>query len=140
MDRAGVTGPDGSSHHGIFDLSYLRVIPGMTVSAPSSPDEMRRLLATGLASEGPFALRFPRGAAPTTATAALRPVPVGSSLVVREGRDVALLAIGKMVPVALAAADRLAASRVSPRPSSTPASPNRSTPTSRRSSNATAPR
>ncbi len=113
LDRAGITGDDGASHHGALDLAYLRVIPGMTVSAPSSPDEMRRLLATGLASEGPFALRFPRGAAPTTATAALRPVPVGSSLVVREGRDLALIAIGKMVAVALAAAERLATEGVS---------------------------
>jgi 1-deoxy-D-xylulose-5-phosphate synthase len=108
LDRAGITGDDGASHHGALDLAYLRCIPGMTVSAPSTPDEMRRLLATGLQSPGPFALRFPRGAAPASATAPLEPVPVGRGVVLREGRDVALLAIGKMVDVALAAAERLA--------------------------------
>src|SRR5207302_4588432 len=54
IDRAGITGDDGASHHGALDLAYLRCIPGMTVSAPSTPDEMRRLLATGLESAGPF--------------------------------------------------------------------------------------
>ena len=112
LDRAGITGDDGASHHGALDLAYLRCIPGMTVSAPSTPDEMRRLLATGLESAGPFALRFPRGAAPESATAPLEPVPGGRGVVLREGHDVALLAIGKMVAVALAAAERLAAAGV----------------------------
>jgi 1-deoxy-D-xylulose-5-phosphate synthase len=113
LDRAGVTGDDGASHHGALDLAYLRCIPGMTVSAPSTPDEMRRLLATGLEAEGPFALRFPRGVAPAAATAPLVAVPVGRGQVLRDGRDVALLAIGKMVPVAVIAAEKLAAAGVS---------------------------
>jgi 1-deoxy-D-xylulose-5-phosphate synthase len=112
LDRAGITGDDGASHHGALDLAYLRCIPGMTASAPSSPDELRRLLATGLASDGPFTLRFPRGAAPAPASAPLQPVPVGRMRVLREGRDLALLAIGKMVPVAEAAAERLAATGI----------------------------
>jgi 1-deoxy-D-xylulose-5-phosphate synthase len=113
LDRAGITGDDGASHHGALDLAYLRCIPGMTVCAPSTPDEMRMLLATGLESDGPFALRFPRGAAPSAASAPLVPVEVGRGMVRREGRDIALLAIGKMVPVALAAAERLATSGIS---------------------------
>jgi 1-deoxy-D-xylulose-5-phosphate synthase len=113
LDRAGITGDDGASHHGALDLAYLRCIPGMTVSAPSTPDEMRRLLATGLEAEGPFALRFPRGAAPAVATAPLEPVPVGRGQVLREGRDLALLAIGKMVAVAVMAAEKLAAAGIS---------------------------
>jgi len=113
IDRAGVTGPDGASHHGMLDLAYLRCIPGMTVTAPSSPDELRRLLATGLAHDGPFTLRFPRGAAPSTSSAPLEPLEIGSMRVVREGVDVALVAIGKMVAVAEKAAEILSASGVS---------------------------
>ncbi|TMC51172.1 MAG: 1-deoxy-D-xylulose-5-phosphate synthase [Chloroflexi bacterium] len=113
LDRAGVTGPDGASHHGALDLAYLRTVPGMTVSAPSTPDEMRRLLATALAHDGPFALRFPRGNAPSEASAPLEPVPIGRACTVRNGRDVALLAVGKMVAVAENAADRLAATGIS---------------------------
>ena len=73
VDRAGITGMDGPSHHGMLDLAFMRCIPGMTVSAPSSPDELRRLFATAIASDGPFSLRFPRGAAPGPGTAALDP-------------------------------------------------------------------
>src|SRR5207248_2485768 len=108
LDRAGITGDDGPSHHGMLDMAYLRCIPGMTVAAPSSPDELRRLVATGLAHSGPFALRYPRGPAPGPGTAALDPVPIPSMAVLRTGRDVAILAVGKMVAVASAAADRLA--------------------------------
>lgn len=108
LDRSGITGPDGPSHHGALDLAYLRVIPGMVVSAPSTPDELRRLFATGLAHDGPFALRYPRGAAPSHGTAPLEPLEIGRMSVLRQGGDVALLAIGKMVPVAVQAADQLA--------------------------------
>ncbi len=108
LDRAGITGPDGPSHHGMLDLAFLRCIPGMVVAAPSSPDEMRRMLATALAHEGgPFALRYPRGTAPAAATAALEPLPIGEAVVRRDGADVAIMAVGKMVGVALDAARRL---------------------------------
>ncbi len=109
VDRAGITGDDGPSHHGMLDLAYLRCIPGMTVSAPSDPDEMRRLLATGLAADGPFSIRFPRGAAPAGGDAPFEPVAVGSARVLREGKDVLLAAIGRMVGVCEEAAERLAA-------------------------------
>jgi len=113
LDRSGITGDDGPSHHGMLDLAYLRCIPGMTVSAPSSPDELRRLLATGLAYEGPFSIRYPRGAAPSEGTAPLEPLEIGRMHVLRNGDDVALLAVGKMVSVAAQAAERLAARGVS---------------------------
>jgi len=108
LDRSGLTGDDGPTHHGMLDLAYLRVIPGMTVSAPSDPDEMRRLLATGLRHDGPFTLRYPRGAAPASQGAAMEPVEIGRIRVVREGADVALVAVGKMLAPTLQAADRLA--------------------------------
>ena len=107
LDRAGITGDDGASHHGMLDLAYLRVIPGMTVSAPSSPDELRRLLATALAHDGPFAIRYPRGSAPVAGSAPMRALPIGTMSVVREGGDLALLAVGKMVGVARDAAETL---------------------------------
>ncbi|HEY7927500.1 MAG TPA: 1-deoxy-D-xylulose-5-phosphate synthase [Candidatus Dormibacteraeota bacterium] len=109
LDRAGITGDDGASHHGMLDLAYLRMIPGMTVTAPSSPDELRLLLATALSHNGPFALRYPRGAAPHAGSVAMRPLPIATMNVVRTGDDIALLAVGKMVAVASAAAEVLSA-------------------------------
>ena len=113
LDRAGITGDDGASHHGMLDLAYLRLIPGMTVSAPSSPDELRRLFATALAHDGPFAIRYPRGSAPHAGSAPLRPLEIGRMSVLREGTDVALLAVGKMVSVATDAAEALQSEGVS---------------------------
>ncbi|HYA00791.1 MAG TPA: 1-deoxy-D-xylulose-5-phosphate synthase [Candidatus Binatia bacterium] len=113
IDRAGITGDDGPSHHGLLDLAYLRCIPSMVIAAPSTPDEMRRLLATGLAHDGPFALRYPRGPAPSKADAPLLPLPIGEASVRREGTDVAILAVGKMVGSALEAARRLDATGIS---------------------------
>ena len=109
LDRSGITGDDGASHHGMLDLAYLRCIPNMTVSAPSTPDELRRLFATALDFDGPFTLRYPRGASPDAGSAPLEPVPIGRMEVRRRGADVALLAVGKMVAVAEQAADRIAA-------------------------------
>jgi 1-deoxy-D-xylulose-5-phosphate synthase len=113
IDRAGITGDDGPSHHGMLDLAYLRCIPNLVVAAPSSPDEMRRMLATALAHDGPFAFRYPRGSAPTPATAPLEPVTIGRSVTRREGDDIAILAVGKMVRVALEAAQQLQSEGVS---------------------------
>ena len=107
LDRAGITGDDGPTHHGMLDLAYLRVIPGMTVTAPSDPAEMRRLLATGLQHDGPFTMRFPRGAAPDCDECPMEPVEIGRARVLREGSDVLLVAVGKMVGVAAQAAERL---------------------------------
>jgi 1-deoxy-D-xylulose-5-phosphate synthase len=97
----------------MLDLAYLRVIPGMTVSAPSDPDELRRLLATGLAFDGPFSIRYPRGSAPSAGEAALEPVEVGRSRTVRTGTDVALIGVGKLVGACVQAAETLAAEGLS---------------------------
>jgi 1-deoxy-D-xylulose-5-phosphate synthase len=108
LDRAGITGPDGPSHHGTLDMAYLRTVPGMTVAAPSTPDELRGMLRAAVDHGAPFALRYPRGAAPQPAATQIRPIEVGHGVPLREGNDVLLVAVGKMVTVALAAADRLA--------------------------------
>ena len=113
IDRAGITGPDGPSHHGALDLAYLRCIPGMTISAPSSPDELRRMFATALAGDGPFSIRFPRGPAPAAGTAPLAPVPVPSIEIRRRGQDLAVFAVGKMVDVAMRAQEMLAGRGIS---------------------------
>jgi 1-deoxy-D-xylulose-5-phosphate synthase len=120
LDRAGLVGDDGPTHHGVFDLSYLRHIPGLTIMAPSGAQELRRMLATALALDGPAVIRYPRGVAPSedresSGGLEARPTPtetgplaVGRSLVVREGTDCALLAVGPMVWPAQEAAACLA--------------------------------
>ena len=115
VDRAGLVGDDGPTHHGAFDLSFLRVIPGMTVMAPSSQEELQRMLATALACDGPAALRYPRGmAAPFTQPGSLEPVEVGRGVVLEEGRDVALVGIGSGVGIAREAAAILASQGAAP--------------------------
>ncbi|MEP7105169.1 MAG: 1-deoxy-D-xylulose-5-phosphate synthase [Chloroflexota bacterium] len=109
LDRAGVTGPDGSSHHGVFDLSYLRMVPNLRVCAPADATELCALLETALGLDGPVAIRFPRGTVPTTPDLPVEPLPVGRWEEVRKGSNAVLLAVGRMVEVAQAAAERLAA-------------------------------
>ncbi len=110
IDRAGLVGDDGPTHHGAFDLSFLRVIPNFTVMAPSSQDELQRMLRTALDIAGPVAIRYPRGmAAPFVAAAALEPLGVGEAKVLEEGRDVALIGIGTGVGIACEAAALLRA-------------------------------
>ena len=107
LDRAGVTGPDGPSHHGVFDLSYLRMIPGLAVAAPANESELCGLLETALDHDGPVAIRFPKGSVAALPSLPVEPVPLGEWEVVRHGGDVALLATGKMVEAAAKAAARL---------------------------------
>ncbi len=115
VDRAGLVGDDGPTHHGAFDLSFLRIIPGMTVMAPSSQDELQRMLATALTLDGPAALRYPRGlAAPFVPAEVPEPVEVGRGVVLQQGRDVALIGIGTGVGIARDAAALLEAEGHSP--------------------------
>jgi 1-deoxy-D-xylulose-5-phosphate synthase len=108
IDRAGVTGPDGSSHHGVFDLSYLRLIPNMKVAAPADATELCALLETALASDGPIAIRYPRGPVTSTPDLPVEPLPVGRWEERRKGSDAVIFAVGRMVEVAQEAAERLA--------------------------------
>ncbi len=115
VDRAGIVGDDGPTHHGAFDLSYLRMIPGMTVMAPSSQLELQRMLATALTLDGPAALRYPRGmAAPFATPEVLEPVEVGRGGILAEGADVALIGIGTGVGIAAGAAALLRARGLTP--------------------------
>jgi len=115
VDRAGLVGDDGPTHHGAFDLSFLRLVPGMTVMAPSSQEELQRLLATALTLDGPAAVRYPRGlAAPFAPLDEIAPVEVGRAVVLQEGGDVALVGAGTGVGIAREAAQLLAAEGVTP--------------------------
>jgi 1-deoxy-D-xylulose-5-phosphate synthase len=111
MDRAGVVGADGPTHHGAFDLSYLRLIPGMVIMAPKDESELRNMLYTAVsACEGPVALRYPRGnglGVPLKEGFDL--VPVGKGETLRSGKDVAVLALGEMVNPSMKAAEILEA-------------------------------
>src|SRR5205809_1067533 len=107
IDRAGVTGPDGSSHHGVFDLSYLRLIPNLKVAAPADATELCALLETALASDGPIAIRYPKGPVPSTPDLPVEPLPVGRWEELRKGSDAVIFAVGRMVEVAREAAERL---------------------------------
>jgi 1-deoxy-D-xylulose-5-phosphate synthase len=107
IDRAGVTGPDGASHHGILDLSYLRLIPNMKIAAPKDATELCALLETALASDGPIAIRYPKGPVPETPDLPVEPIPVGRWEELRKGSDAVIFAVGKMVAVASEAAERL---------------------------------
>ncbi|MHB1501212.1 MAG: transketolase C-terminal domain-containing protein, partial [Candidatus Dormibacteria bacterium] len=113
LDRAGVTGPDGSSHHGMFDLSYLRLVPNLVVSTPRDAAQLGRLVATAVRHHGPFAIRYPRGSAGERVID-LRPLPSLSWEMVKDGgADVLICAAGKMVQVALNACALLESSGIS---------------------------
>lgn len=104
LDRAGLVGDDGPTHHGVFDLVYLRMIPNMRILAPSSDEELRMALRCAMALEGPVAIRYPRGSAPV-APGACEPWQEGHAVKVRDGADGALLALGRMVDVACEVAE-----------------------------------
>ncbi len=108
IDRAGVVGNDGPTHHGVFDLSYLRQMPNMTVMAPRDENELQHMLYSALRYGTPTSLRYPRGngiGVPLDQT--FRPIPAGKGEVLRRGKDGALFAVGTMVAPALEAAQLL---------------------------------
>ena len=109
VDRAGVVGNDGPTHHGVFDLSYLRQLPGLTVMAPKDENELQHMLFTALSLDGPSAVRYPRGGGlGVPMDQILEPLPVGKGELVKAGKDGAILAVGTMVQPALQAAAALA--------------------------------
>ncbi|HEB55020.1 MAG TPA: 1-deoxy-D-xylulose-5-phosphate synthase [Gammaproteobacteria bacterium] len=111
IDRAGVVGPDGPTHAGSFDLSYLRAIPNMTIMAPADENECRQMLYTGFQHDGPAAVRYPRGRGPGTAiNQKMTALPLGKGEIVRKGTRIALLIFGTPLAEALVAAEQLGAS------------------------------
>jgi len=108
LDRAGLVGDDGPTHHGAYDITYLRHIPNLTLMAPKDEAELCRMLATALELPGPSAIRFPRGVGPGTPPPEVpEPLAVGRAEVLTEGGDILILALGASVQRALMAAERL---------------------------------
>lgn len=109
MDRAGLVGDDGPTHHGVFDIAFMRHAPGMVQMAPRNEAELRDMLHTALSLDGPASLRYPRGCGEgVRADEPPRTLPVGKAEVLRDGDDVAIFALGPQVGEALRAAEALA--------------------------------
>jgi 1-deoxy-D-xylulose-5-phosphate synthase len=109
LDRAGLVGEDGATHHGVFDISYLRCLPGFVLMAPKDENEFRHMLATMAAySSGPIAVRYPRGSGlGVPLDPEPRPIPIGQAELLEGGEDLVLVAYGTMVAQARLAARRL---------------------------------
>lgn len=108
IDRAGLVGPDGPTHAGSFDLSYLRCIPNMTIMAPCDENECRQMLSTGFALDGPAAVRYPRGkGSGVIPEDNLDTLPVGKGEIVRQGKETALLVFGSPLAEALEVAKKI---------------------------------
>ncbi len=108
LDRAGLVGEDGPTHHGVFDYSFLRMIPGMTVMAPADENELQHMLRTAIELGAPVSIRYPRGAGVGVGIdAEPKALPVGKGVRLKDGGDVTLLAIGNRVHPALEAAQIL---------------------------------
>ena len=108
LDRGGVVGEDGPTHHGLFDFSYLRHLPNLIVMAPKDENELRHMVKTALQCPGPVAFRYPRGKGMgVEIDPVLRPLSVGKGELLREGSDVLIVAIGSTVVPSLRAADVL---------------------------------
>ena len=114
LDRAGLVGDDGYTHHGVFDYAYLRSMPEMTIMAPKDENELRHMLKTAVDYDGPVSVRYPRGSGVgVEITEPMHSLPIGKAEVLREGKDVCLWAIGSMVQSALQVAAKLAEQGIS---------------------------
>ena len=116
IDRAGLVGDDGPTHHGAFDLSFLRIIPGIVIMAPRDEEQFRHMLNTALSyDKGPSFIRYPRGCGPgAPVDSPLKTLPIGVSEVVVEGSEVAIVAVGDFVHLALRAREKLSEKGIHP--------------------------
>ncbi|WOJ98674.1 1-deoxy-D-xylulose-5-phosphate synthase [Congregibacter brevis] len=113
IDRAGLVGQDGPTHHGAFDISYLRCIPNMVIGAPSDENECRQMLYTAYRHPGPAAIRYPRGTGPgSLIEETMSEVPIGKAVLVRPGQDIAILNFGALFSEAMKAGEELDATVV----------------------------
>ena len=116
LDRAGLVGPDGPTHAGSFDYSFMRCIPNMLVMAPADENECRQMLYTGFIHQGPASVRYPRGKGPgVTVNNTMTALPLGKAEIRHQGSHIAILAWGSMVTPALEAGKQLAATVVNMR-------------------------
>jgi 1-deoxy-D-xylulose-5-phosphate synthase len=114
LDRSGLVGEDGPTHHGTFDITYMRTLPNMTVMAPKDENELRHILFTALNHNGPVAIRYPRGSGVgIDMDEDYRIIPIGVAEILKEGKDLIILAAGSMVYPSLAVSDKLACEGIS---------------------------
>lgn len=113
LDRAGIVGEDGATHHGEFDLAYFRPIPNLQIAAPRNEQELRNMMYTACYGEGPFVIRYPRGRAAGVEEGPMEMLEIGKAEVLREGSDVALLSLGHTALDGAEAAERAAQDGVS---------------------------
>lgn len=114
LDRAGIVGPDGPTHNGAFDISYLRLIPNMVVMAPKDENELAHMLNTALKHDGPIALRYPRcRSLGLELDTEYETIPIGKAEKIRCGSDIMLVALGSMVPEAVKVAEKLSKNGIS---------------------------
>lgn len=113
MDRAGVVGADGPTHHGALDVPYMRAVQGMVAAAPLDARDLRDLMFTALGHDGPFAIRYPRGNAPDAPPEGFRALPIGKGRRIAEGEDVAFVTYGAIGNYVAEVRERLAARGVS---------------------------
>lgn len=108
LDRGGLVGEDGPTHHGPFDLSFMRIIPNMTVMTPKDENELRHMLYTAILQQGPVVIRYPRGTGVgVPLESGLKEIPMGKAEVLRQGSDLTIISAGSMVMPSLEAADAL---------------------------------
>ncbi|GHT51500.1 1-deoxy-D-xylulose-5-phosphate synthase 1 [Endomicrobiia bacterium] len=108
LDRAGLVGEDGETHHGVFDLSYLNYIPNLIIMSPSNENELQRMLKTALNANKPCVIRYPRGDVGIKVDISTHILQIGKATILREGKDICFLAIGNHVNTCLKAAELLA--------------------------------
>ncbi|MEA3221421.1 1-deoxy-D-xylulose-5-phosphate synthase [Immundisolibacter sp.] len=114
VDRAGLVGADGATHQGLYDIAYLRCLPNITLMAPKDENELRHMLRTAIEHPGPAALRYPRGnGLGVPLDADIRALPIGRGELLRDGEDLAIVALGSRVAPALEAAQRLSEAGIS---------------------------
>lgn len=108
VDRSGIVGDDGPTHHGLFDISFLRNIPNLTIMSPADENELQHMLYTAIQMDSPCAVRYPRGLGlGVTLDHQYKKISIGKAEIIEEGEDITLLAVGNMVQVARQAADML---------------------------------
>jgi 1-deoxy-D-xylulose-5-phosphate synthase len=114
LDRAGLVGEDGPTHHGVFDIAYLRHLPNMVVMAPKDENELQHMIRTAVEHDGPTAVRYPRGTGlGVPMDQELKMLPIGKGELLRDGEDLVIIAIGNMVRPSLDAAEQLKAAGIS---------------------------
>jgi 1-deoxy-D-xylulose-5-phosphate synthase len=113
IDRGGLVGDDGPTHHGAFDISFLRAIPNLVIMSPKDENELQHMLFTAFKQNGPVAIRYPRGeGAGVSMDWGLKEIPIGSWEILSDGADVGILAVGHHVKTALLAAEKLASNGI----------------------------